>query len=1429
MKNFGNFINIALLSVIILLGCCLSRANAEDVLTITDNPSFETIGQSIWGPGVAVNTKEFNAKLIDIDDYSVKANRWGATQDFTTAVVEGNSQSLCAEGSFIDPFTDDCYSCPDGFLHDPLKMVDEDGVCFKLHSLTTADPAGDMQFLCPGGQFPDASLQNCYSCPSGYDHNPLMSVDEYGVCFSEDTQLKQKKDRWGCSTEEFPDAGFNSCYSCPSGYITNPNQSGNCLKWVNRINTTASRCGTRTRTCVGGYVTDLFTGERTCVLWSLWNYSSCSDYDYRSGNRLYKCGSGYTHDWTKTHGTSGICYKPGHYDYESATYEHSFDCPSGQTAGVDGFCYSSSCPSGYTEILGVCVKSDFAVADQHGATELFCGEGEFLSEGACYTCPSGMEHEPLLPASEAGVCYKLDEFTAEFVGNQFLGCPSGSFLNVVDNLCYTCESDYSWNPLYSVDEAGVCYALQLDENTANGDFELGYEIDSLFRYKHGWKGGITVNTGSVDVAYSPNISVTVSDGPETAEGWQTFVVNTSQLDNSTLDMETNWPEIDMYLDPWTDAVLEANISFTYPKQDPDTLLWSQAQDDLNLWDVSTGGQITFADDPMFSVHVGAADGLDLSVLGLGVEFTGFDPPIEIARPLIKVKGTGLQLGTVIIEGGFQPPAMNTPAVGSGEEHPYNGDYSEQVAFGSGGNGTYIRQSVEAGERTNLNLFALNTGLKDPDVLRADVDLDGLLSWGTGKPMGYKLQHKRPLVGDWWFVTADKSDLDLGVVFTFTADYKFEPNLQVELTFSSPVRVVTASGDILGPVSTYRSSLGEELRFVHPGGELVIDTAYSVMDNTFINDTDLNWTALLAGEVGSFNVYLFRAPSTPKFSMIDYVVDFNELFGAVNFNELLDEIGLNFDIEKPWKVTDLNFLDDTESSVFTLGGFTDQNGSGLQLVVTGVSPVVALCQDITVVLDENGGYSLAPEEIDDGSHDPGSDTAPQFTLSQSEFDCSNIGDNSVTLEVTGATGTFDSCDATVTVEDNISPTIECKDITVNNDAGACGAFVTFNAPAVDDNCSVASTMQTAGMASGSTFPVGTTTNTFKVTDAAGNTASCSFTVTVTDAEEPIITCPADIAVDNDLGVCGAFVTFNAPAVDDNCSVASTIQTTGMASGSTFPVGTTTNTFQVTDASGNSAECSFTVTINDTEPPDAVAKNITVQLDGSGNASIPADGSTVNNGSSDNCAIASTSMSPSSFDCDDVGPNTVTLTVIDVNSNSSTEDAVVTVVDSTCPTVRVELVALELKKKKGCFEISVTAEDNCSVADVVADLNGYLVTDGMIVELKKKKKYKVKVKNEGSSDDDSSGHRRCNADVKFEGPDFILTATVTDSSDNGGGMGSCLDGDGIPTDTASVKHVFINDDHSSDDNGIHRGNDKKNNHKDKGKHKSEGKEKKKKGKK
>jgi hypothetical protein len=182
-------------------------------------------------------------------------------------------------------------------------------------------------------------------------------------------------------------------------------------------------------------------------------------------------------------------------------------------------------------------------------------------------------------------------------------------------------------------------------------------------------------------------------------------------------------------------------------------------------------------------------------------------------------------------------------------------------------------------------------------------------------------------------------------------------------------------------------------------------------------------------------------------------------------------------------------------------------------------------------------------------------------------------------VTDASGNTATCSFTVTVTDNENPTITCPaNIAVNNDAGVCGAAVTYTTPSFGDNCSGSTIAQTAGMASGSTFPKGTTTNTFVVTDASGNTATCSFTVTVSDNENPTITCPANIVVYNDSGLCGAIVTFSNPTFNDNCPGSSRVQTAGLPSGSVYPIGTTTNTFKVTDASGNTATCSFMVTVN-----------------------------------------------------------------------------------------------------------------------------------------------------------------------------------------------------------------------------------------------------------
>jgi hypothetical protein len=167
---------------------------------------------------------------------------------------------------------------------------------------------------------------------------------------------------------------------------------------------------------------------------------------------------------------------------------------------------------------------------------------------------------------------------------------------------------------------------------------------------------------------------------------------------------------------------------------------------------------------------------------------------------------------------------------------------------------------------------------------------------------------------------------------------------------------------------------------------------------------------------------------------------------------------------------------------------------------------------------------------------------------------------------------------LTITDNELPVIiPPTSITKSNDTGICGALITYVTPIGTDNFPGAATVQTTGLASGVVFPIGTTTNTFQVTDASGKTASCSFNITITDNELPILTCPANIIQKKEGNLHGAIVTYASPVGTDNCSGATVTQTAGLASGSVFPIGITTNTYKVADAVGNTTSCSFTVNV------------------------------------------------------------------------------------------------------------------------------------------------------------------------------------------------------------------------------------------------------------
>ncbi len=124
--------------------------------------------------------------------------------------------------------------------------------------------------------------------------------------------------------------------------------------------------------------------------------------------------------------------------------------------------------------------------------------------------------------------------------------------------------------------------------------------------------------------------------------------------------------------------------------------------------------------------------------------------------------------------------------------------------------------------------------------------------------------------------------------------------------------------------------------------------------------------------------------------------------------------------------------------------------------------------------------------------------------------------------------------------------------------------------------------------------------------------------------------------------------------------------GPPSGSAFPLGDTIVEFSVTDSDGNTVSCQFTVTVNDTEAPIAMCQDLTLDLDPvTGMADITSVD--IDNGSTDNCGIASMTLDVSSFSCADLGENTVTLTVTDNSGNMSTCVSTVTVQDTTAPEI------------------------------------------------------------------------------------------------------------------------------------------------------------------
>lgn len=130
----------------------------------------------------------------------------------------------------------------------------------------------------------------------------------------------------------------------------------------------------------------------------------------------------------------------------------------------------------------------------------------------------------------------------------------------------------------------------------------------------------------------------------------------------------------------------------------------------------------------------------------------------------------------------------------------------------------------------------------------------------------------------------------------------------------------------------------------------------------------------------------------------------------------------------------------------------------------------------------------------------------------------------------------------------------------------------------------------------------------------------------------------------------------------------------------------------------------LTVDDAVAPSASCQTINAYLDGSGLVSIAA--SQVDMGSTDNCAIASLSVTPNTFTCVNLGSNLVTLTVMDGIGNASTCSATVTVIDTTGPSPDLPSLADVIGSCSVSSLTAPTATDNCNGVNVVVTNNAVL---------------------------------------------------------------------------------------------------------------------------
>ena len=338
------------------------------------------------------------------------------------------------------------------------------------------------------------------------------------------------------------------------------------------------------------------------------------------------------------------------------------------------------------------------------------------------------------------------------------------------------------------------------------------------------------------------------------------------------------------------------------------------------------------------------------------------------------------------------------------------------------------------------------------------------------------------------------------------------------------------------------------------------------------------------------------------------------------------------------------------------------------------------------------------------------TAPviaQWTGGPESAVYSGLDEGDYEVHITDANNCQATATGTVSVEDNLAPNANARDVTIYLDAfGSAALTAEMVDDASTDSCGIASlsisrtTFDCEEMSAPQNVVL-------TVTDAAGHSATAGAQVTILDTIRPVLDLrPTEIFLD-----ASGQATLSAADVDngssDNCGIVSFSFSQTIFNCASL--GSQLIDVTAADASGNQRTAQVEVTVSDNIAPQVETDNTVVYLGPDAEATVSAEQFILSE--MDNCEIVSRTLSRYVLDCADQGVVALTLTVKDASDNVFEQEVYANVIDSVAPTALPANITaflnadgfVEFTYERIGLEIGMNSYDNCGSGTLFHDLS------------------------------------------------------------------------------------------------------------------------------